>query len=295
MCIRDSATAVETVKSVQPIRLDEPVAVYDLEVEDTHNFAIGDGRHRSIIVHNSEYMYLDDSACFAPETRISTPDGLRSVEELFLQQERGEPVLVTTDISSEQDHRRMSVHRPVLVTRVGRRPVMRMRLKDGRVIRTTADHRFLTHTGAWKRVDELAVGVDRVAIREAGNTVSFASPATDVKRWQMLGWLTGDGVFSKDTVALVFGPREHRTAMIMTEELNRLKVAAGAEGAMARTSSISVQGNGVMQTSASQVSLIRMLETHYGFRQGTAITKDCLLYTSPSPRDLSSSRMPSSA
>src|SRR5215472_591550 len=28
----------------------------------------------------SEYVFLDDTACFAPETRISTADGLRTVE-----------------------------------------------------------------------------------------------------------------------------------------------------------------------------------------------------------------------
>ena len=28
-------------------------------------------------------MFLNDTACFAPETRISTPDGLRTVVELL--------------------------------------------------------------------------------------------------------------------------------------------------------------------------------------------------------------------
>ena len=32
-----------------------------------------------------------------------------------------------------------------------------------------------------------------------------------------------------------------------------------------------------------------------GFKKGRAEFQDCLLYTSPSPRDLSTSRMPSSA
>ena len=33
----------------------------------------------------------------------------------------------------------------------------------------------------------------------------------------------------------------------------------------------------------------------FGFIQATGKTKDCLLYTSPSPRDVEESRMPSSA
>ena len=41
-----------------------PVEVYDLEIEDLHNFAVGasiDGP--CPVVHNSEYMHVDDSAC----------------------------------------------------------------------------------------------------------------------------------------------------------------------------------------------------------------------------------------
>ncbi len=58
-----SATA-DTVRSVRRYTPDSPVAVYDLEVEGLHNFAVrshelGDG----VVVHNSEYMHVDDSAC----------------------------------------------------------------------------------------------------------------------------------------------------------------------------------------------------------------------------------------
>ncbi|CAN5575119.1 hypothetical protein BH24ACT14_BH24ACT14_07260 [soil metagenome] len=56
----------DTVTSVSRLLLDEPVTVYDLEVEGTHNFAVaGDGvvNDGAVIVHNSEYMHLDNSAC----------------------------------------------------------------------------------------------------------------------------------------------------------------------------------------------------------------------------------------
>src|SRR5262249_23639826 len=151
-------------------------------------------------------------------------------ESLWEQQERGDAVLVTTDVHSEHDHRRLTAHRPALVTRVGRKPVHRVTLKDGRQIRATADHRFLAHGGTGKRVDELVAGVDRVEVREGGDAIAFRSEPTAVKRWQMLGWLTGDGVFNNDTVALVFGPRERRTATAMTAELNRLKEMASVVG-----------------------------------------------------------------
>ena len=53
----------DSVASVRHITLDAPVKVYDMEVEGTHNFGVTDGATHSIVVSNSEYMFLDDSAC----------------------------------------------------------------------------------------------------------------------------------------------------------------------------------------------------------------------------------------
>jgi ribonucleoside-diphosphate reductase alpha chain len=220
----------------------------------------------------SEFVFIDDTACIAPEMRISTPDGLRTAEQLFQLQDAGEQVMVTTDIYSEHDHRRVTAHRPAHVTRIGEKPVVKVTLQDGRQVRATADHRFLTEAG-WKRIDEVEVGRDRVQLRQSGNAVEFGSPAGQVKRWQMLGWLTGDGVFNEDTLALVFGPREQRTSIGMSAELNQLKAVA-AGGNRIRASAVSTQWNGVMQTSSSQGSLVGFLEGAYGFRQGTATSKD---------------------
>ncbi|MGI8479170.1 MAG: LAGLIDADG family homing endonuclease, partial [Gaiellaceae bacterium] len=55
--VRDSVTAVET------IHLDEPVLVYDLEADGEHNLSVGSQPGSTVVVHNSEYMHLDDSAC----------------------------------------------------------------------------------------------------------------------------------------------------------------------------------------------------------------------------------------
>ncbi len=227
----------------------------------------------------SEYVFIDDTACFAPETRISTPDGLRTVYELFEMQQRGEKVVITTDIHAEHDDRRLTAHRPAYVTEVGQKLVLKMTLKDGREIRATGDHKFLLDTGEWKRMDQLVPGVDRVQIRESGNHVAYTSDAGDVKRWQMLGWLTGDGVFNKDTVALVFGQHEKETAYEMTARLNELKVAAnavvGGTAVDVRQNSVSVQKrNGVMQTTSSNTALVSHLQNRYGFKQGTALSKD---------------------
>jgi ribonucleoside-diphosphate reductase alpha chain len=225
----------------------------------------------------SEYAFLDDTACLAPETRISTPNGLRTVAELFAQQERGQTVHVTTDLHSERDHRRLTAHRPALVTKVGEREVFQLQLKDGRAIRATADHKFLTDAGAWKRVDELEPGVDRLQIRESGNPVAFTSSAEDVNRWQMLGWLTGDGVFSKGNVALVFGPQEAETARVMAARFNDLRREAERsvnDCEPYRECHLSAQVSGVLQLTSKAESLVAYLEDRYGFKQGTAIYKD---------------------
>jgi ribonucleoside-diphosphate reductase alpha chain len=225
----------------------------------------------------SEYMFLDDTACLAPETRISTPNGLRTIEDLYETQEAGGRVLVSTEIYSEHDTRRSLAHRPAIVTKVGERQVYRVTLKDGRVVRATADHRFLAADGTWKRVDQLAVGRDQLQIRHTGNAVSFVSDEADVARWRLLGWLTGDGVFSKDSVALVFGPQEQATAERMEAEFNRLKEEAALfAGAMTtmRRAHVSTRHNGVMQLSSKAESLVEYLENYYEIGQGTATSKD---------------------
>ncbi len=255
----------------------DPGVQYDTTINEWHTCP-ADGR---INASNpcSEYMFLDDTACFAPETRISTPWGQRTVEDLFLSQEMGERVMITTDLQGEHDHRRRATHRPAFVTKVGKRNVFRMTLKDGRVIRTTGDHKFLTDSGEWKRLDALKIGSDRVAIRESGDAVSFSSDPLELKRWQMMGWLTGDGVFSEDTVALVFGPTQGDAAGALTAELSGLKTTDTERGGAtfppsARQSGLPMQRNSAMQTTAAQKSLIDMLELRYGYMQGTATSKD---------------------
>jgi ribonucleotide reductase alpha subunit len=57
---------VDTVARVVRVLLDRPVEVFDLEVEGTHNFGVtvdGEFHTHAVIVSNSEYMHLDNSAC----------------------------------------------------------------------------------------------------------------------------------------------------------------------------------------------------------------------------------------
>jgi len=60
------AEAADVLLAVTPVTLDVPVAVYDMEVEDTHNFAITDANSAgllSIVVSNSEFFFLNSTAC----------------------------------------------------------------------------------------------------------------------------------------------------------------------------------------------------------------------------------------
>jgi ribonucleotide reductase alpha subunit len=57
-------STADVVVSSRRITLDEPTLVYDLEVDALHNFTVRShpGGH-GVVVHNSEYMHVDDSAC----------------------------------------------------------------------------------------------------------------------------------------------------------------------------------------------------------------------------------------
>ena len=88
----------DTVASIDVLQLDEPVPVYDIEVEGVHNFGVAvDGHEHAIVVSNSEYMFLDDSACnlaslnlrrFQNEAGDIALDGLRhAIDVVILAQE----------------------------------------------------------------------------------------------------------------------------------------------------------------------------------------------------------------
>jgi ribonucleoside-diphosphate reductase alpha chain len=62
---------------------DDETAVYDLEVAGTHNFAVAVDDDHAVVVHNSEYMHLDNSACNLASLNLMTfleQDGSFDVE-----------------------------------------------------------------------------------------------------------------------------------------------------------------------------------------------------------------------
>ncbi len=87
----------DTVEAVQRIALTDPVLVYDLEAAGEHNFSVGSLAAAPVVVHNSEYMSIDDSACnlaslnlmkFRREDGELDVEGLEhAVDTMFLAQE----------------------------------------------------------------------------------------------------------------------------------------------------------------------------------------------------------------
>jgi ribonucleotide reductase alpha subunit len=81
----------ESVLSVDLLELEDEVTVYDLEVAGTHNFAVETGSGSAVVVHNSEYMHIDNSACnlaslnlltFQNEDGTFDVDGFRAATEV---------------------------------------------------------------------------------------------------------------------------------------------------------------------------------------------------------------------
>ena len=58
-----SENGVDQVTEVRPFTSDAEVKVYDLEVTDSHNFVVTGEGLPGVVVHNSEYMSLDNSSC----------------------------------------------------------------------------------------------------------------------------------------------------------------------------------------------------------------------------------------
>jgi ribonucleotide reductase alpha subunit len=96
--VQDAAEeVVDRVLAVRPVALGEPVPVYDMEVAGPNNFAIGGEGGHPVVVHNSEYMHVDNSACnlasinllkfLREDSSFDTPAFEHTVDVMFLAQE----------------------------------------------------------------------------------------------------------------------------------------------------------------------------------------------------------------
>ncbi len=246
----------------------DPGIQYDDTIQEWHTCP-KDGR---INATNpcSEYVFLDDTACFAPDTRISTQQGILPVKELYERQLAGETIFVKTEHASENADIKQLAFRPAKVIKTGTKEVFKIRLSTGQEIRLTADHRVLTGNG-WKRVQELNIAEDDIKMQTESSPVDYSKINEEEFRFfQMLGWMTGDGFFSqKNGFGLVFGPQDSETAAHLGNAFNDFVKEHTKTG---RECNIYTQKNGVMQISSKSESAISSL-IEMGMKPGTAIYK----------------------
>ena len=87
----------DVVAAVERVSLAEEVPVFDMEVDELHNFVVASSADEGVVVSNSEYMHLDNSACnlaslnlleFLDEDGSFDVEGFKSaVEVVFTGQE----------------------------------------------------------------------------------------------------------------------------------------------------------------------------------------------------------------
>jgi replicative DNA helicase len=143
--------------------------------------------------------------CVTGDTLVCLADGRRlPIRELV----GSEP-----EVWSLDERQRIRAARSDKVWQVGRRPVFRVALASGRLIRGTAEHRLLSGKG-WARIGELKIG-DRLAV--ARRLPEPAKPKSWPDHWLiLLGHLVGDGSY------LTHQPLRYTTASEENSEMVRI-------------------------------------------------------------------------
>ena len=150
-------------------------------------------------------MLSDLRECVTADTPVTLADGRRvPIEEL---------VGSAPEVLAVNSADRVVAARSDKVWRVGRRPILRMSLSSGRVLRATAQHRVRTGTG-WTRLGEVSAG-DRVCLAR-----TLPEP-TEPIRWNddrvlLLGHLIGDGSYlSRQPLRYTTGCEESSAAVAL--------------------------------------------------------------------------------
>jgi len=134
--------------------------------------------------HDKKPILSDLRECVTGDTLVMLADGRRMpIADL---------VGTTPEVMTIDEHDRVAAATSDCVWRVGRRPVLILRLASGRILRATGEHRVRAFDG-WRHVGDLAAG-DRVALARR-----LPEPATPVT-WPddhvvLLGQMVGDGSY----------------------------------------------------------------------------------------------------
>jgi len=135
---------------------------------------------------NKRPVMSDLRECVTGDTLVNLADGRRvPIREL---------VSMTPDVIGVDSQQRLAIARADLVWSKGIKPVFKVTLASGRVVRATAEHRLLAYDG-WREIAGIGIG-DRLALAR-----SLPEPA-DAIEWPdeqvvLLGHLVGDGSYLK--------------------------------------------------------------------------------------------------
>ncbi len=120
--------------------------------------------------------------CVTGDTLISTSEGLFTAKALY---EMARPITIIVDGRFGAGTRQISS--PVILT--GTKPVVRLTMKEGFMIRLTIDHKVYSEERGWVAAGELRDG-EKVRISNSVGAFGRTGTAAEGK---VLGWLVGDG------------------------------------------------------------------------------------------------------
>ncbi len=185
--------------------------------------------------------------CFTGDMRVATDKGLIPFKSLVNRVTEGETFQVYTHDATNPDTptETIDLTSPTQVMVTGVNQILRLEFSDGRVLRSTPNHRLWTANRGWVRADELT---DDDQVRLIDNEIDFGMASwempvsTDASMYQQrkssrkyavnlpekwteefahyLGWLVGDGSVTDKIVVTVYGStEEQQTTMVLHQEL----------------------------------------------------------------------------
>ena len=101
------------------------------------------------------------------------------------------------------------IFRPATVIKLGKKPIVKVKLSNHQTIRVTPDHKIYTQKG-WQEAGKLKPNQDKVYIQPAmGASLNFTQSKENIGIYHMFGWFSGDGwLTDKKSFGLTFGPKD---------------------------------------------------------------------------------------
>jgi ribonucleotide reductase alpha subunit len=208
--------------------------------------------------------------CFPADQRVVTDQGLVRIGDLVRRAAAGETFAVyTNDITAAKaPMSRVMATRPLRYMVTGTNEIVELRFSDGSRLRCTPNHRLWTQNRGWAHARDLIPTDDIVrsfeyaarpmARYELPEAVSeVARRATSLKlpeKWDerlghLLGWLIGDGSFTRSVATFIYGSAEDQSE-IMPRHAELLREWTDLDAKP------SIQPNGTVQLRSGKRSVI---------------------------------------